>query len=444
MATVKIILWKNSLNKEGKYPIKLRINLNNSKKYIGLNENVIPNQWSESIGRLHTKQTKKESNDKSITVHKNCIEINDFLSRQEIKAKEIIQEFDKNKIDWTLSQFEAAFLHRGKKGKVKSYFETLIKTLHDTDHTGNALRYESTLHMLGLFDKKINDRIFSEIDLTYVKAFDVFMQTPRVTTMVLKSGKVRSIQRKGCSGNTRKGYFRDLRAVLNRAIQDKEASQATYPFGMGGFVVAALEEETDKRYLPSAYLLKIKTTPSTKWENEYARKLFLFSYFTYGMSFTDMARLTSDNIKRFENGQYLVFKRQKTKNSKKSTSMKIKLTDELNAIILDLCNIMKPVENYILPIVTIEGYSGRALYNHIQGRLKKFDKYLIELAKELEINDIHITSYVSRHSMSMVLQGKDVPREVISQILGHKDLVTTNTYLDSFESSIIDEAVKVL
>jgi site-specific recombinase XerD len=46
--------------------------------------------------------------------------------------------------------------------------------------------------------------------------------------------------------------------------------------------------------------------------------------------------------------------------------------------------------------------------------------------------------------MSMVLQGKDVPREVISQILGHKDLVTTNTYLDSFESSIIDEAVKVL
>jgi hypothetical protein len=277
-----------------------------------------------------------------------------------------------------------------------------------------------------------------------VKAFDVFMQTPRVTTMVLKSGEIRSIQRKGCSGNTRKGYFRDLRAVLNRAIQDKEASQTTYPFGMGGFVVAALEEETDKRYLPSAYLLKIKTTPSTKWENEYARKLFLFSYFTYGMSFTDMARLTSDNIKRFENGQYLVFKRQKTKNSKKSTSMKIKLTDELNAIILDLCNIMKPVENYILPIVTIEGYSGRALYNHIQGRLKKFDKYLIELAKELEINDIHITSYVSRHSMSMVLQGKDVPREVISQILGHKDLVTTNTYLDSFESSIIDEAVKVL
>ena len=444
MAKITIIIGKNNVNKDGLYPLRLRISKNSQEKHIGLNENVLPNQWSESTGRMHTKQTKKELNDKTISVHKNCIEINDNLSRQEIKAKEIIQDFDKNKIDWTLSQFETAFLHKAKKGKVKLYFETLIQTLHDTDHTGNALRYASTLQMLCLFDKRINDRVFSEIDLAYVKAFDVFLQTPRVTTMVLKSGNVRTIQRKGCSGNTRKGYFRELRAVLNRAIQDKEASQTTYPFGKGGFIVAALEEETDKRYLPSAYLLKIKTTASSKWENEYARKLFLFSYFTYGMSFTDMARLTYDNIKRFENGQYLVFKRQKTKNSKKSASMKIKITDELNIIISDLCAIMTPVENYILPIVTIGGYSGRTLYNHIKGRLKKFDKYLIELSKELELDDVHITSYVSRHSMSMALQGNEVPREIISQILGHKDLETTNTYLDSFESSVIDQAVKVL
>ena len=46
--------------------------------------------------------------------------------------------------------------------------------------------------------------------------------------------------------------------------------------------------------------------------------------------------------------------------------------------------------------------------------------------------------------MAMTLQNNEVPREVISQILGHKDMETTNTYLDSFNSNIIDEAVKVL
>lgn len=55
-----------------------------------------------------------------------------------------------------------------------------------------------------------------------------------------------------------------------------------------------------------------------------------------------------------------------------------------------------------------------------------------------------LTSYVSRHTMAMTLQDNQVPREVISQILGHSDLSTTNTYLDSFASSVIDEAVKVL
>ena len=79
-----------------------------------------------------------------------------------------------------------------------------------------------------------------------------------------------------------------------------------------------------------------------------------------------------------------------------------------------------------------------------RARLKKLNSYLDGLADEFEISDINLTSYVSRHTMAMSLQNNEVPREVISQILGHKDLKTTNTYLDSFNSNVIDEAVKVL
>jgi site-specific recombinase XerD len=69
---------------------------------------------------------------------------------------------------------------------------------------------------------------------------------------------------------------------------------------------------------------------------------------------------------------------------------------------------------------------------------------LLKLAKQLEITELTLTSYVSRHTMAMTLQDNQVPREIISQILGHNDLATTNTYLDSFSSGVIDEAVKVL
>ena len=70
-------------------------------------------------------------------------------------------------------------------------------------------------------------------------------------------------------------------------------------------------------------------------------------------------------------------------------------------------------------------------------------KYLRLLAEELGI-DFHLTSYVSRHTAAMTLQRNNIPREVISQMLGHADLETTNIYLDSFDNGVINEAAKVL
>ena len=57
---------------------------------------------------------------------------------------------------------------------------------------------------------------------------------------------------------------------------------------------------------------------------------------------------------------------------------------------------------------------------------------------------MNLTTYVSRHTMAMTLQGNDVPREIISQALGHRNLTTTNVYLDSFSTSVLDRVAKIL
>lgn len=434
MAKFKIFLRTFDVKNDGTSPICLRIAKNGQKKFIGLNTYATPNQWDENYGRFIKDKRVNPNHDK----------YNAYLNEQETKAEKIIKEFESNKIDWTLNQFEEAFLNHSKKGKIQPFMLNLISTLKSTGHTGNAVNYQSTLDILEIFDKNFSKKLFSEIDIKYIRAFDVFLQTPRETVYTSPKGNTRVVKRSGCSGNTRRIYFKSLRSVLNKAIEANEASPATYPFGKGGFEIAKLGEETEKRYLPSEYLLKIKSTTSTKEVNEYARKLFLFSYFCYGMSFVDMALLTSNNIKRFENGLYITYKRHKTKNSPGAKPINIKLTDELQSLISDLCSYKKPVENYLLPIVTVENLEGEKLYNHFKSRLKKFNTYLADLATEFDIEDINLTSYVSRHTMAMSLQNNEVPREVISQILGHKDLKTTNTYLDSFNSNIIDEAVKVL
>ena len=129
--------------------------------------------------------------------------------------------------------------------------------------------------MLKSYDRKLDQRLFSDIDLRYVRGFDMFLQ------------------KRGCCGNTRKFYFKALRAILNRANAEGIGSVATYPFGRGGFEVSNLEEATAKRYLPVAELSKLKSTTASNPQCEYARKLFLFSYYCYGISFIDMAPISN-------------------------------------------------------------------------------------------------------------------------------------------------------
>ena len=69
---------------------------------------------------------------------------------------------------------------------------------------------------------------------------------------------------------------------------------------------------------------------------------------------------------------------------------------------------------------------------------------MAKLGEVLGIETLKLTSYVARHTMAMVLQRQSVPREIISQVLGHNNLATTNVYLDSFETSVVDKVAQLL
>jgi integrase len=417
MATLyKFILLPYNERKDGTLSVSLRITKDRKRKYFKTGLVAAPEQWDEEQGRyLNSKK-----------INPKYKEYNAKLSELEVRINNVLRDFEINRIDWTLNQFEDAFLNHSKKGNIYNYFTNHIKTLKETNHVGNAICYNATLHLLELFDKKFSSKVFPEIDIKYVKNFDVFLQ------------------KRGCSGNTRKYYMKALRAILNKAIQDKEASESTYPFGKGGFNVASLEEETVKRYLPIDCMEKIKSSAMENQTLEFTRRLFLFSYYCYGISFIDAALLSKRNIIRYNGGDYIVYKRNKTKEAKKVKAIQIKITPEIQSHLDWFARNTLLIDEYLVPIVSRSGYQGEKLYNHIRSRFSRNNKNLKELAKYLKITELPLTSYVSRHTMAMTLQENQVPREIISQILGHNDLSTTNTYLDSFTSGVIDEAVKVL
>jgi len=417
--SIKLIGGEKSKLKDGSSPIGIVIRKQGKRKIMFLGISALPEQWNSDF-QLYIVDSRKKN------LHSDREQNNKWLAEVKKRSDKILEEFEENRIDWTLNQFEQRFLNKSKHTGVEGYFQEYIDKLDRSGKIGNKKAYENTLGILKLFDSKFSRLSFNDIDLKYINKFDEFLRVER-----------------GLTNATIKYYIKTFRALLNKAIKEGEASSVSYPFGKTGYSISALEQESEKRYLPNDYLEKLKTTELKNHTLRWVRNLFLFSYYCQGMSFADVAALTTDNILVFEGGRYIAYRRQKTE-GKDSKIIRIKISDNIQLLLNWFKNNTQLVENYLAPCVSISGYEGEKLYDHIRGRYRNYNKHLKTLGEELKFEGIRLSSYMSRHSYAMRLKNSGVPEDVISEALGHKDLATTKVYLDSFQKDEIAKANELL
>ena len=246
--------------------------------------------------------------------------------------------------------------------------------------------------------------------------------------------------------NTISFYMRNLRAVYNRAVE-KGLTQQNNPFRH----VYTGVDKTVKRAIPIKVIKALKELDlSMKPSLDFARDMFMFSFYTRGMSFVDMAYLRKTDIK---NG-ILTYRRRKT-----GQELSIKWEKCMAEIIA------KYPENktdYLLPIIKEEG-NGRNSVSHqacLNGRVvtdegkanerRQYDNTLHlvnyrlkELSTMLKLQR-PLTMYVARHSWASAAKAKNVPLSVISEGMGHDSEATTQIYLASLETSVVDKANKMI
>ena len=112
------------------------------------------------------------------------------------------------------------------------------------------------------------------------------------------------LKSKSLSPNTISFYMKCLRAVYNKAIDDGFAENKN-PFKK----VFTSSEKTVKRAIPVKYIRKLKDLDlSHSVSKSFARDIFLFSFYTRGMSFVDMVYLQKKDLKWKE----LTYRRKKT------------------------------------------------------------------------------------------------------------------------------------
>ena len=223
--------------------------------------------------------------------------------------------------------------------------------------------------------------------------------------------------------NTVSFYMRILRAVYHRAVE-KGLTVQCHPFRH----VYTGVEKTVKRAVPIKTIKALKNLDlALKPSLDFARDMFLFSFYTRGMSFIDMAFLQQKNL---SNG-ILTYRRRKT--GQLLTIKWEKVMDEL---------VRKHAlegSAYLLPIITRDG-DERKQYSTVMHRV---NNHLKKLSDMLNLPR-PLSMYVARHSWASAARAKNVPIAVISEGMGHDSEATTQIYLSSIETSVVDKANKMI
>lgn len=225
---------------------------------------------------------------------------------------------------------------------------------------------------------------------------------------------------RGLCPNTTSFYMRVLRAIYNQAV-DRGLAVQCHPFksvytGVGKTVKRAVSVDAVRRLKQ----LDLSSHPSM----ELSRDLFLFSLYTRGMSFIDMAYLKKSDL----HDGILAYRRKKT-----GQRLVVRWEKAMQDIVDKYDTAGSP---YLLPI--IRG-AGTDEHRQCRNAIQLVDKYLKRIGRELGLG-ISLTTYVARHSWASIARSRRVPVSVISEALGHDSESTTQIYLASLDTSEIDHA----
>ena len=227
----------------------------------------------------------------------------------------------------------------------------------------------------------------------------------------------------GVSRNTSSFYIRILRSVYNQAA-DRGFAPSANPFRH----VYTGVDKTRKRAVSLDTIRRIKKMYlSYSPALSFARDMFLFSFYTRGMSFVDMAYLRRSDVHK----NVLTYARNKT-----GQTLSIRWEECMQEIV---DRYPENPNGFLLPIITRPG-DYRNQYRNV---LFKVNSGLKEISQLLNL-PVPLTTYVARHSWASIAYSQSVPLSVITEGLGHDSERTTRIYLASVLGDKVDRANQMI
>ena len=391
MANERIILDRRRMKDDGKYPVKIYVR--------NRREILIPTQFSASDNNFENGEfTKKEPNfrAKNAGLQKELSSVINEMVVLESSGR--LQSMD----DKALKRHLQEMLYPGKSNKPESrpFVDYLDEFISTKDREGTRTCYNTTRNKILSFDP---DCTFEKMDKKWLDKFERWMADS------------------GMKVNAYAIHLRNIRAVFNYAIDNEYTS--LYPFRK----FRIKKEETRKRSLSAGQLRELIGYKCEPYQERY-RDMFVLMFYLIGINAVDLFLAKPEDV---VNGR-LEYKRAKT-----GKLYSIKIEPEAMSI--------------------LEKYKGKNYLLNIMDEYKDYKNFLHRMGIALkEIGSTErkgrggkkirkplfpdISSYWSRHTWATIAAELDIPKETISEALGHSIGSDVTSIYIRFDIKKVDEA----
>ena len=363
---------KKQLNKQGTALVQVEALLNQRKVYFRTNLYLKPEHWN--------------SRNAQVDNHPQAHDLNSMLFEFVLHLQAIELSLWKRGIPVTLSLLKDAI----KKDKPVNVTFPVFAKIYVQESDRKRSTKENLLTTITVLQEFRPGLDFKDITYTFLKDFEVHLKE------------------KGNSVNTIAKHLRQLRTLVNEAINQGYILSDAYPFRK----YKIKQEKGRKEFLTPDELKRLENLDVDK-KLRHVLDAFLFCCYT-GLRYSDFCQLTPENIIRVNGKRWLYFKSVKT-------DVEIRLPLHLL------------FEGKALAV--LERYDIVTDFAKI-GPNSEANKYLAQLAAFARIRK-HITYHTARHTCATLLVHQGVPITTVQKLLGHTSVRTTEVYSEVLSNTII-------
>lgn len=397
MSTIKAVLRKKP-NKEGLYPIVVRITKNRKSSFVYTGQYIELKYWDEKNFRV--KRSHPNSNRLNNFIAKRLSEINDTLLETVSEDKKASIQNIKGKIkkeEEHIDFFKVAELH--------------LSNLDNRKQIAQAKNEKGRLKVFSDFLKKTS------------------IEIEDVTPTLLKKFQAHLLVKKELSERTVSNYLILIRTIYNLAINEGYVDRKFYPFGKGKIQIKI--PESLKIGLNKIEVKKLELIEDLTDSERYTLDVWLLSFYFAGIRVRDVLELKWED---FIDG------RLHYRMSKNSKLVTLKIPNKAQSILEKYKPFSKENKGYVFPEMKKANLrSIEDIERKVKTATRTYNKHLKRIAKKAGINK-PISFHTSRHSFATI-SGQTINIHTLRKLYRHSSISTTIQYMSSFVHDDFDEAL---